>query len=297
MGHPEKKDPRDKRTHSSLIPFGTVPSDPQDKSKKKEQAYVVSKATKSIAHDLATHNPSAALARALYTGVKLAGERKHPFFDELARPIDLVEHLKNLGQEALVWAPETLCSVIDSRYGGWSRDKVNQALDHFHQTGELVTQVPDLVRQKLYALRIVITSDSAHSFWEVFEKVGSVFNDRLANFSTIQALSSAECARTLAIMENIRPDQYTREVCIYVAACCHTDGLLTVKPSKWLNHFDQELQVFNAESSATPEQVNEIKKSYKELSLGKRQKPEDSTGDLQAVKLLGIDAYAEEAVR
>ncbi len=248
---------------------------------------------------MAHRGPTAALARALYTGVKLASRPEDVFYDELAPPLMLVKELKKLGPEALIWSPETLCAVIDERFGGWTRARTTQALEHFHTTGELDTDVPDLVRQKLYALRIVITSDSAHNFWENFEKVGCVFNDRLANFSVVQALSAAECARTLAIIQNIRPDAYSREVRIYIAACCHQDGLYTTKPSKWLGSLDPELAEFNEGTMgvADPEVVAAISERYKAYQSNPPSAIDDSTESIQAAKLLGIDAFANEALK
>ncbi len=271
----------------------------QADDRERKRQYNLTKATAATLTDLTRDKkPLNALARALYTGVKLAEESKNPFFDPLVNPLRLVSELRKLGPEALVWSPETLCSVIDSRHGGWTRDRVLKSLEHFHSTGELDTAVPELVRQKLYALRLVITSDSPHNFWENFEKVGCVFNDRLADFSVVQALSAAECAKTLAVIQNIRPDQYSREVRIYVAACCHQDGLYTTAPSKWLGAFNQELQDFNEgtgtrEDPATRDEIGRLYSSYKKSPPSGH---EDSTESIQAVKLLGIDAYATEAL-
>lgn len=298
MAHPEHK----KDSPPGFSQPGIV--DPtqdfqKEEARRKQRLATLAKGSTGIFQQLARHDTTSALARALYTGVKLAQDKGDVFYNDIARPIDLVRALKELGATALTWTPETLCAVIDGRFGGWTKARVAQALDHFHTTGNLDTRIPDLVRQKLYALRIVVTSDSAHNFWENFEKIGCVFNDRLANFTTVQTLSAAECARTVAIIENIRPDQYASEVKIYIAACCHQDGLYTAKPSEWLHFFDPELQKFNEDSigaKTDPKLEEAIEAKYLEYKKARGGSLEDSTESLQAVKLLGIDQYASEAI-
>lgn len=237
-----------------------------------------------------------ALQRAILTGIKMASG--HPFSDPLANPLSIAAALKKLGLSALTWAPETLCAEIDRQFNNWDDAKVADALAYFHKYGVIKSDIPQLVREKIYAIRVVATSDSAHTEWHVFEKVGGAFNDRTAKFGVVEPLSAAECARTIATMENIRPDSYSDEVKIYIAACCHEAGLLTVEPLSWLSISESYLQRMNKdamEEQITPEQKQAILSKYEEEKNSRvpREIPDEVTA-IQAAKLVAINSYAAE---
>lgn len=249
-----------------------------------------------IVSSLGQGNLEHAFARTIVSGIKLSAA--NPFADPHVEPISLALALRSLGIAALGWTPETLFSTIDRMHFGWSEEKAAVALEKFHDTGVIQTDVPLLVRQKIYAIRIVATSDTAHEEWHIFEKIGAAFNDRVAQFGVVEKLSTGECARTIAIIEDIRPDSYSNEVKVYIAAAAHEEGFLTLQPSKYLGMANYALQTMNTESMGVGlnhEIESKIGKNLEILrgNVGKIQNEDIVT--IQALKLLAADSMGEQA--
>lgn len=263
-----------------------------------EVALRLAKAVQGTSGAIAKGNVEEAVARAIYSSVKMAAADTDVFYQPHTEPLILVESLRRLfGTACLEWLPETLVTAIDFKSGKIDVDQRQRRLADFHLTGELSTDVPSLIRQKIYAIRVVATSDQAHLIWDVFEKVGAVFNDRLADFGNVQRMSTGECARTIAIMDSIRPDEFGPQVKAYVGAVAHEDGFLTLTPSKWLKTFDADLQRFNiAAKTPSLDDAGQAKlvERLKSAAASDTQDPEDLF-DIQARKLLAVDAMADEA--
>lgn len=229
------------------------------------------------------------MAATVLRGIKMASPS---LTDPNISIMEALEVLKSLGVQALAWKPETLFSVLDKE------TDASEALLRFHETGTLHTKIPDINRQKIYALRIIMTSDTAHREWHIFEKVGSVFNGRLAHFGVVEPLDPIECARTVAIINSIRPDMFSEEIISYVAASCHLDGLYTIAPCKWLNFADQKLQELNKEKTGRSLDLNIANKISDRLTVitnGKEQPAEDFC-DIQALKLLALNTAGDSVV-
>ena len=186
-----------------------------------------------------------ALLQAVTLGVKLAADKL--FYEPQAPVIELLRLLKTLGDDVLMKSPETLFALIDKRFGGKTDQEAGEDIEHFHKTGLLRTKVPLLVRNKIYAIRTAATSDAPYEEWNIFEKVGGAFNGRVSNFSVVEPMSAGECAVTVALLDVIRQDRFSNEVKTYIAACCHEDGLLTVKPLEYLAIAEDQLHNFNKE--------------------------------------------------
>lgn len=266
-----------------------ISREPTEKDDLKKKLKLV-RAGHGIASSLGQGNIEHAFAKTIVSGIKLSNA--NPFSDPNVEPIFLAQALRSLGIAALGWTPETLFSTIDRMHFGWSEEKASAALEKFHDTGVIQTDVPLLVRQKIYAIRVVATSDTAHNEWHIFEKVGAAFNDRVAQFGVVEKLSPGECARTIAIIENIRPDEYSREIKAYIAASAHEDGILTLAPSKWLGMAKHELLRMNEASMEAPLQAGLHEKISKKLELLKADGGKIETEDIvtiQALKLMVID--------
>lgn len=257
------------------------------------------KTTHGIASNLAEGSLEKAFAKTMVAGIKLAED--NPFNDPGVCPLRLYDFLRTFGINVLAWQPETLFAAIDKRFHGWSEDKATLALEHFHETGLLQTDVPIQIRQKIYAIRIVVTSDTAHTEWHVFEKVGSAFNDRVAQFGIVERLSTGECARTVALIDAIRPDEFSKEIKVYIAASAHEDGLITIWPSKYLKMAGSYLNQMNADSTEVQNRDRLCKEIDRKLEILKAEgskihKVEDDVASVQALKIFAVDRMGDEAV-
>jgi hypothetical protein len=227
--------------------------------------------------------------------MKLASEEV--FYSPHASPVDILKALKSMGISVLSWDPEVLMAEIDRKYKGWTPERVAQAIEHFHKTGMLDTEVPPLVRNKIYAIRLISTSDSAHQEWNTFEKVGGAFNDRIPQFGLVEPMSAAECARTIELIEQIRPDTYSDEVKIYVAACCHTDGLFTVKPVRSLAPSETFLCKMIADEGADDSDLkSKIIEAFSLIDKPSFVVDVDNIVSVQAMKLAAINQFAREGL-
>ncbi len=257
----------------------------------------------SVSGRSARTGPEKAFEEALLDGLKMASGLDQAFHDKLVNPLQLVRALKALGTDVLTWTPETLFSFLDEKYSGWTKDQCVSAMKHFHETGTLKSDIPQLVREKIYAIRVISKTDLAQNDWNVFEKVGGALNDRTAKFGVVEPLSPAECARTIAVIESVRPDQYSDEVKIYVAACCHEAGLLTVKPVKWLSFCEPYLEEMNLNRVGErpgKDVLSKIALRYSAL-LQQQTSQENSSEDesvvsVQAAKLAAITLYSEDVL-
>lgn len=263
---------------------------PEEKDKKKQSP--------PTAHAKAFDRFNRQILKTVFNSIKMASA---VLTDPLSSPLAIFHELQMLGQDAFLWKPETLMAAIDSKVYLWTSDQVAEALNHFHDTGEIKTNVPPLVRQKIYAIRTIVTSDTPHIEWNIFEKVGSVFNDRVANFSVVEPLSPGECARTIALIEAIRPDAYSNEIKAYIAASCHEDGMYTISPSKYLNMAEEHLAMMNREGAfraTSPDLVEKISMKL-ETIRAEASKIMEITDDfvlIQAIKLFAIDKTGDDAV-
>lgn len=253
----------------------------------------ISRVGKEIYHG---HTDSAVL-HAISLSSKLATSL---FYKNEAPVIELFKELTKLGPGVLVKAPESLYAFIDKTYGKYSQSEANDAIEHFHRTGELKTDVPPVVRNKIYAIRTTAISDAPYSEWNIFEKVGGAFNGRVVNFSHVEPLSAGECAATVALMDYIRHDDFTNEIKIYVALCCFESGIYSVKGCHWLSFAQDALQDLVYQNTGEPYSSKlsaDIEAEFKKLVDNPKLVVDDSTiAGAQAGKLFAAHRMAEDAL-
>jgi hypothetical protein len=270
-----------------------MPQSQEDQDRRRK--LLLAKGVVGMGQGLAHGKPEKALAKALSLGSKLASSI---FYDNNVNIITLLKELHKFGPEILLKTPETLFAMIDKQYGNKTNAQAADDIVHFHETGELRTDVPILVRNKIYAIRTASMSDAPYVEWNIFEKVGGAFNGRVANFSHLEPMSSGECAVTVALLDAIRQDTFANEVKIYVATCCHQDGLYTVDPVDELAMAEPYLKRLNEDSSGTPRDpavLSAIKAEYVRMKADLSDIGDD-LAHVQAGKLLGAQLMAEEAL-
>lgn len=257
----------------------------------------VAKSAIRIGEGIAHGQHDRAILSAVSLSTKLANSS--PFYNPDIPIVVLFRELLKMGPGVLAKSPETLFALIDKTAGNKTNTDAAASVEHYHLTSNLKTDVPPLVRNKIYAIRTVAITDAPYSEWNIFEKVGGAFSGRLANFSHVEPLSASECAVTLALMNTIRKDTTTKEVDIYVAACCVSGGLYTVLPSKWLSPVQAVLEQLVYENSGEPYSAvlaGRIAKAYDRIAKDPQAPVNDSVEDIQAMKLYATELAVKEAL-
>ena len=113
------------------------------------------------------------------------------------------------GREWMDWEPETL----------WQS---------FSESG---VPLSDENRNTAMALQVLVNTNAAHEHWHIFEKTGHALNHNPVEFAVVQPLELNEIARTLKIMQLIRPkDAVESDVCGYIAAAARNSGVVFLPP-------------------------------------------------------------------
>lgn len=114
----------------------------------------------------------------------------HPFVLDVAL-------LKTFKAEWLTWEPETLWTEIHRVFN---------------------TQISEHTRAKIQTLRTVHVTDSAWKSWNVFEKIIQGLNNNLPNWNTMQAPSLDQLYAGIDILSNLRKEEFSDEVKLYIAS-------------------------------------------------------------------------------
>ena len=84
----------------------------------------------------------------------------------------------------------------------------------------------ELLQNKLQALQVCLSSDAPWREWHVIENVAKTFNNQIANFSVMTPASTGECITTMNDLKELRDEDFTEEVLMYIASCAFTDQLV-----------------------------------------------------------------------
>lgn len=171
----------------------------------------------------------------------------------------------------LRWEPETLWAEI--------RDEAGAAIS-------------DGVRDKINALRLLLSADN---FWEdffVFEKTILAFNDKMIDPTGIQVCLPHELAYGLTVANVVRSKPFSPEVTNYIRACCAQDGLV-VYPRVF--SFAQPIY----ESLALKDLVDSTLKTWNLDKFTQLKVPAGEESDpvvIQVAKLHDIEVYVRERI-
>ncbi len=135
-----------------------------------------------------------------------------------------VSDLKNVFRERF-FPPGVYRRVLFGKYGSawleWDPQTLWMEIEE-----DFRAQVSDEVRDKINALRVLLTT---RDFWEdysVFEKVIIAFNDRYVDPEHIQVCLPEELGYGLTCVNSIVVWPFSREIKVYVQGCCREMGLL-----------------------------------------------------------------------
>jgi len=176
---------------------------------------------------------------------------------------------KMLGGLWPTWEPETIWADIRDEAG---------------------VDVSDEVRDKINALRLLLTTDN---FWEeftVFENVILAFNDRHVDPSYVQVCLPQELAYGLTVAGSIKVKPFSSEIINYIRACCTQDGLVV-----YPNIFSFAQPRF--EDPTLRELVHDTQKVWDAQRFAQLRVPPGEEEDavvVQVAKLHDIDVYVKE---
>lgn len=136
----------------------------------------------------------------------------------------VISDLKNVFRERFI-PPDIYRRILFGKYGdswlAWDPQTLWMEIeDDFH------VQVSDEVRDKINALRVLLT---ARDFWEdfsVFEKIIIAFNDRYVDTEHIQVCLTEELGYGLTVANAIVVRPFSQEIKVYIQGCCKETGLL-----------------------------------------------------------------------
>lgn len=104
------------------------------------------------------------------------------------------------------WEPETLWTVLGVEHG---------------------IQPTEALRDLVMALQTIVSTAAPFEHWHAFEKVGHALCGTSVDFQVVQPLEPDQVALTCKILAAIRPqEKYEPEVLGYMAACCHSAGMV-----------------------------------------------------------------------
>lgn len=143
-------------------------------------------------------NPQRGLAKAIVRAVL----EKSASFNTLGVFKNLNE---KFGHEWWDWEPETIWAMAPELTGG--------------------------LRDVVMALQCTVNTNSPFEHWHIFEKVGLAFNNHHVDFGVVQPLEPNEASLTIYILKMIRPkEEFDPEVLGYIAAVCHSAGIVYTPP-------------------------------------------------------------------
>lgn len=106
------------------------------------------------------------------------------------------------------------------KYGGNWVDWLPEVLDIEVAHGNI------MLLNKLQALQVCLSTDAPWREWHIFENVAKTFNHQIPNFGIMQPASTGECIVAMKALKELRDEDFTEEVLIYIASCAFTDQLV-----------------------------------------------------------------------
>jgi hypothetical protein len=135
-----------------------------------------------------------------------------------------ISDLKSVFRERFI-PPDVYRRILFGKYGrtwlGWDPQTLWMEIEEdFH------TKVTDEVRDKINALRTLLTTRDFWDDFSVFEKIVIAFNDRYVDTEHIQVCLPEELGYGLTVANSIVVRPFSNEIKVYIQACCRGSGLL-----------------------------------------------------------------------
>lgn len=132
------------------------------------------------------------------------------FTHQDAHPVALqLSLLRAFGQEWVDWEPETLWAEIQRVFK---------------------SQISELARNKVQAIKTVLVSSGPWEDWQVFEKVMQALNGVIPKWEFMQAPNIEQLYAGIDILSALRKGEFSDEVKLYMAAAVLNDDVIFVPP-------------------------------------------------------------------
>lgn len=158
-----------------------------------------------------------AQAAIAYGATKLAQKELKPDIPALELFNFLMKEYKS---EWIDWLPETIRKTI---LGGVENE---------------------LIENKIQALATCLSTDTPWQEWHIFENVGKAFNHQVPVFGILQPLTVGECWTTMHIMEELREEDWSNEVLIYMATSAYTNNFVYLPEESYIGKAQEFLDGF-----------------------------------------------------
>jgi hypothetical protein len=186
-------------------------------------------------------------------------------------PLALLAVVKNkYNDEWVRWLPETLWETIRKDFG----------------------QVGEVVKNKIQAVSVALSTDAPWQDWTTFENCGKAFNDSIPVFGQIQPLSPIETAFTVKLLKKLNVFNFSDEVLGYIAAVCLNNGIIYA-PNEW---FDKAQPFIDAQNKNLDlkKEIEAAWKAVKKQEMYDVEFKEDSPLHVHIIKLWAVKEYLRD---
>lgn len=191
--------------------------------------------------------------------------------------------LKKYGPDWIHWLPSTLWRQL--------------ALDGL-VLDEHAASVPRVIKERILALQVALSTNRPWVEYEVFENVATAFSGDVPHPFTLEPRSAEECLLCMHCLNSIRHDErYEPEVLVYVASCFVHDGFVHVGPAPFM----QQVQVYvdkliydHVLSMHTKKIFTKLWSARKTISTDQLMGTGDDPLKVQLRKLYGAYQYLED---
>jgi len=121
-------------------------------------------------------------------------------------------------------------------------------------------EIPQINKNKICALQLLLTTNRPWVEFEVFEKVSQSIANKKMNPFILEPLEAEDAFIGMAVLQFLRPDEiFSKETLIYVTACFRNQGLIALGNSKFISPlastFHESLSQKNKEISKNIEAI------------------------------------------
>ena len=200
------------------------------------------------------------------------------FSDKRSHPIQILEVLTaRYKTEWVGWESDTLWWSIRRSFG----------------------PVGDVIRNKIMALRLAVTTDMTWEDWDTFEDSGLAWNDIVPTIGSFQPMTPMQVAFAVQVLREIRPDEeFAHEVRAYIAAILDDHGWIWA-PEEYFGDVQQILGRGREHLVGLKQEVTSAWEKIKDVDPQTIEWTDEEPLSIHLLKLFVVKSYLDgrEALR